>query len=254
MPVPPKPGGSGHSSHLLLRQVFFLSLVQGLTLKYFQNSPKPSLQDSFFERQPFLWCIFQSPPTHFSFLSWLPESVCSDREDYGICIMWRETCGPTLPLENANTCPAAHVRELAGMIRRAPAITLVLSWPKLLGMKCPISFPRVHQREGELSFSCVHVFGLWMHHSRWKSAALCHRYIKSVVMMERNSLRLHREARKLPLPIIPGGARFSTRSTKKTFNGATQDCFWPGNPSRRKRKPTSIPLAQTYAFVSCLRL
>lgn len=32
-----------------------------------------------------------------------------------------------------------------------------------------------------------------------KSAALCHRYIKSVVMMERTSPRLHREARKHPL-------------------------------------------------------
>lgn len=50
------------------------------------------------------------------------------------------------------------------------------------------------------------------------------------------------------------GAHFSTRSTKKTFNFAPQDCFWPGNPSRRKRKPSSIPLAQTYVFFSCLRL
>lgn len=113
--------------------------------------------------------------------------------------MWCETCGPAMPLEDANTCPAAHVRELAEMIRRAPAITPVRRWPKHLGMKCPVSFPRVHQREGELSFSCAHVFGLWTHHSRWKSAALCHRYIKSVVMMERISLLLHREARKHPL-------------------------------------------------------
>lgn len=41
MSVPPKPGGSGRLV------IYFLSLVQGVTLTYFQNSQKPSQQDSF---------------------------------------------------------------------------------------------------------------------------------------------------------------------------------------------------------------
>lgn len=186
-----------------------------------------------------IFLIIQSP--HYSFLfSFMASSISLQWQGrlgdlYNVTWdMWPHDA----PGGSQRLSRKVHVRELAEMIHWTPVIALVLHWLKCLGMKCPVSFHRIHQREGESSFTCVHVFGLWTHHSRWRSAVLCHRYIKSEVMIERISLCLHREARKHPLR-----CPFQHKKHKENIQLCSQDCFWPGNPSSRKSKPTSIPLA-----------